>query len=63
MRLWTSMEDEKLQWKLIKQKLCSYHLGRKVVFRRWFFLVFVVSRLVIILLNVGIVRVGSSSLF
>ena len=37
---------------LIKQKLYSYCLGRKVVFPKWILVVSVVSRLVVILFSV-----------
>ena len=34
---------------LIKQKICSYYLGRKGVLEKWTLVVFVVSGLVVIL--------------
>ena len=40
----------------IKQKVCSYYLGRKVVFRKWILVVSVVSGLVVILFSVRNVR-------
>ena len=42
----------------IKRKVCSYYLGRKVVFRKWIFVVSVVSGLVVILFSVRNVRGG-----
>ena len=42
----------------IKQKVCSYYLGRKVVFRKWIFVVSVLSGLVVILFSVRNVRGG-----
>ena len=41
---------------LIKQKVCCYYLVRKVVFRRWFLVVSVVSALAVILFSVQSVR-------
>ena len=43
---------------LIKQKVCSYYLGRKVVFRKWILLVSVVRGLVVILFSIRNVRYG-----
>ena len=43
---------------LIKQKVCSYYVGRNVVFRKWVLVVSVVSGLVVILLDVRNVRGG-----
>ena len=37
---------------LIKQKVCCYYLGRKVVFRSWILVVFVLSRVFVILFSV-----------
>ena len=42
----------------MKQKVCSDHLGRKVVFRRWILVVSVVNGLVVIQLSVRNVRGG-----
>ena len=43
---------------LIKQKICNYYIGRKVVFRKLILVVPVVSGLVVILFNVRNVRGG-----
>ena len=40
------------------KKICSYYLGRKVVFRKWILVVSVVSGLVVILFSVQNVRGG-----
>ena len=37
---------------LVKQKVCSYYLGRKVVFQRWILVVSVKNELVVILFSV-----------
>ena len=55
---------KKMQWKermrvnVDKKGICSYYLGRKVVFRRWILEVRVVSWLVLLLLSVRNVRGG-----
>ena len=43
---------------LIKQKICNYYIGRKVVLRKLILVVPVVSGLVVILFNVRNVRGG-----
>ena len=48
---------------LVKQKICSYYIGRKVVFRKLILVVSVVSGLVVILFNVRNVRGGFIFLF
>ena len=42
----------------IKQKACSYYLGKKVVFRKWILVVSVTSGLVVILFSVRNVKGG-----
>ena len=44
-----AVEGKGLRLKLIKQKICSYYLGRKVAFRKWILIVSVVNGLVVIL--------------
>ena len=48
---------------LIKQKICNYYIGRKVVFRKLILVLSVVSGLVVILFNVRNVRGGFIFLF
>ena len=43
----------------IKQKVCSYYLRRKVVFRKWILVVTVVSGLVVIRFSSEMSEVGS----
>ena len=55
---------KKMQWKervrvnVDKKGICSYYLGRKVVFRRWILVVRVVGWLVLLLMSVRNVRGG-----
>ena len=51
---------EKMQYKeqYAEQKVCSYYLGRKVVFHRWILVVSVVNELVEILISVQNVKSG-----
>ena len=56
------MRDGKMQWKqglrvnASETKVCSYYLGRKVMFRKWILVVSVVRGSIVILFSVRNVR-------
>ena len=56
---WKNVVKERVSgWISIKQKVCTYHLGRKEVFSKWILVVTVVSGLTVILFSVTNIRGG-----